>query len=292
MAQPIPILLYHFVNDTVPSGATRWNMPPDRFEAHIKHFREQQYTPLTVSAYVDLLTNEPKKLPKRPLLVTFDDGTADFHANVLPILQKYNFPVTLYITTKYIGDTTRWLIGAGAGNMPMLTWQQVRDIQASGLVEIGAHTETHPQLDIIPATAAVNEIVGSKRALETQLGQPVQSFAYPHGFHKTAVRQAVIDANFSSACAVKNALSAIHDDRFALSRITIEIDMSIEKVEGLMAGEGMRLAPQQERLETTLFRWYRWIRHALRARFAFNQDHHYATANVHSYNSTDPRQKG
>lgn len=262
MLSSVPILLYHFTADSIPDGARRWNMPPKRFEQHIKHFRDLEYTPLTVTHFTQAAADGT--LPKRPILVTFDDGTADFLTGALPILQKYSFPATLYITTNYIGATTRWLTDEDCGEMPMLTWDQVREIQASGLVEIGAHTETHPHLDIIPRTQAKAEITGSKQALEEQLQQSIHSFAYPHGHHDKHVRQLVIDAGYTSACAVKNALSAPIDDHFALSRLTIEIDMNLEDIDAFIAGEGMRIAPQKERLATTIYRWVRWFKKGLK----------------------------
>lgn len=262
MLSPVPILLYHFTADEIPEGAKRWNMPPNRFEQHIKHFRDLNYTPLTVTQFTTALATN--SLPERPLLVTFDDGTADFYTGALPILQKYNFPATLYITSHYIGATTRWLADEGCGEMPMLTWQQVREIHASGLVEIGAHTETHPHLDIIGKAKAKTEITRSKQVLEEQLGHPIQSFAYPHGHHDKQTKQLVVDAGYSSACAVKNALSATTDDRFALSRVTIEIDMTLDNIDAYIAGKGLRIAPQKERLATTAYRWVRWFKKGIK----------------------------
>ena len=97
---------------------------------------------------------------------------------------------------------------------------------------------SHPHLDELPARVAAAEISDSRRQLEEHLGSSVATFAYPHGDHGRRVRAAVIAAGFSSAAAVKNALSHRGDDPFAIARWTVMHDTSPEQVARILAGEG------------------------------------------------------
>jgi peptidoglycan/xylan/chitin deacetylase (PgdA/CDA1 family) len=124
-------------------------------------------------------------------------------------------------------------------------------------VECGAHSHSHPQLDTLSPVAARDEIVRSKTILENHLGRQVSTFSYPYGYYSSTVRQIVQQAGYSSACAVKHAMSAITDDRFALARIIVEADTDVESLGRLLAGEGLRVAPIRERVQTKGWRLVR-----------------------------------
>lgn len=247
----VPILLYHSISEKAAPPFKRWAVHPELFEKHLKYLREQDYTPLTVTQFVDL--NRDTYLPERPVLVTFDDGFADFYTEALPLLQEYACPATLYITTAFVGHTSRWLAAQGEGDRPMLSWNQVRELPSRG-VECGAHTCSHPQLDTLNLKGAREEVAGSKRALEQQLGQPVSSFAYPHGYHSSAVKKLVRQLGFTSACAVKHAMSNPADDPFALARIIVSADTNLVAFEGLLSGQVLPTTPLRERWQTKAWR--------------------------------------
>jgi peptidoglycan/xylan/chitin deacetylase (PgdA/CDA1 family) len=251
----IPILLYHSIAEECAPQFRRWAIHPEMFAAQMEMLHEQAYTPLTVTQFVTAINNK-SALPERPVIVTFDDGFADFYTDALPILKEFGVPATLYITTGFIGETSRWLMEEGEALRPMLTWQQIAEISANG-IECGAHTHTHPQLDLLSRFQAYDQICRSKRLLESHLGQKVHSFAYPHGYYRAEVRKMVQLAGYSSACAVKHAMSAIHDDQFALARIIIERDTDLATYLSLLAGEGLRVAPIRERMRTKLWRLVR-----------------------------------
>jgi peptidoglycan/xylan/chitin deacetylase (PgdA/CDA1 family) len=212
------------------------------------YLQQRHYTPLTVTHLAQAMTDSSLHLPDRPVVVTIDDGVADFYMGALPVLTRYGFPATLYVTTGFVGGTSRWLSGVGEGLRPMLTWSQIADVQASG-IECGAHSRSHPQLDILARAAARDEIVHCKSELEHQLGRQVATFAYPHGYYSAAVRRLVQEAGYSSACAVKHAMSATTDDRFALARIIVTDTDDMDGLGRLLAGRGLPVAPRRERVQ-------------------------------------------
>ncbi|MBV9229057.1 MAG: polysaccharide deacetylase family protein, partial [Chloroflexi bacterium] len=131
-----------------------------------------------------------EELPPQPIVLTFDDAYADFYTNALPALQTYGFVATLYVPTVFVGGTSRWLEYLGEGSRPLLSWSQLAEISACG-IECGAHSHTHPALDMLSFSKAQDEIVRCKCLLEDHLGQQTSSFAYPYGYYNTRVRQMV-----------------------------------------------------------------------------------------------------
>jgi peptidoglycan/xylan/chitin deacetylase (PgdA/CDA1 family) len=256
MSLPVPILLYHFIAKQVDSRVAQWAVSPERFASHMQFLKEGGYTPLTVTQFTKMMSQEKQLHSIRPVVITFDDGLADFYTEAMPVLTRHGFCTTLYITTGYIGATSRWLAPLGEGRRPMLTWSQIAEIQASQ-IECGAHTHWHHQLDTLPLREARMEIVRSQQLLKKRLGRPVHTFAYPHGYFSPAIRTLVHEAGFSSACGVKHAMSTTKDDRFALSRIVVTEETTVRKLRSLLKGHGLRHAPSGESLQTRLWRMLR-----------------------------------
>lgn len=232
----LPILMYHSISRSYNPKFARMTVLPEFFEKQVSYLAEHHYTPLTVTQFMQARVQGTGKLPERPVVITFDDGFADFFSDALPILKKYAFPATLYIATAFMGGTSRWLRREKETARPMLTWQQVREISANG-IECGAHTHTHPQLDTVSLSRAKKEIEYSKKLLEDHLGQQVTSFAYPFGYHTARVLHLVQEAGFSSSCAVRYALCTENDHPFSLSRVMAE-NMDEEAFANLLGGQG------------------------------------------------------
>jgi peptidoglycan/xylan/chitin deacetylase (PgdA/CDA1 family) len=100
------------------------------------YLHRHAYTSMTVTQFVALAKRETE-FPKRPVVLTFDDGFADFYLAALPVLGRCGFPATLYVATAFVNETSRWLDREGEAGRPMLNWQQLREISARG-IECGA----------------------------------------------------------------------------------------------------------------------------------------------------------
>jgi peptidoglycan/xylan/chitin deacetylase (PgdA/CDA1 family) len=254
MSRVVPILLYHSIAEDVPPTFREWAVSPAVFADQMISLFEHRYTPITVSQLTAAITGSNERLPDRPVVITFDDGFADFYTAALPILKRYGFPATLYIPTGLIGNTNHWLYQLS--KRTMLTWDQIVEINESD-IECGAHSHSHPQLDTLSHAAARREIFHSKEVLEQHLSRQISTFSYPHGYHSSTVCRLVQEAGYSSACAVKHAISATNDDHFALARIIIKAGLDSNEFSGLLSGDGLRVAPRREQLRTTGWRLWR-----------------------------------
>jgi hypothetical protein len=106
----------------------------------------------------------------------------------------------------------------------MMTWAQVREMREGGML-FGAHTVTHPLLPSIPLAEAREEILGSKQALEAELGEPALHFSYPNpgaGVHwSPAVREIVREAGFATAVTSQSGYVKAGDDLLSLRRLRL-----------------------------------------------------------------------
>lgn len=226
----IPVLMYHSVSAVREGALAPYTLSPRLFEAHLAHLAEGGYSTYTISGLVDALA--AGTLAERPVAVTFDDGLADFHDHALPLLARYGVASTLYVPTAYIGDDLGWLKHP-ADRRSILTPEQLRDVRAHG-VECGAHSHTHPELDLLRAPVVADEVRRSREVLEGLLMAPVDSFAYPFGYHRPSVRDAVRDAGFRSACAVGNLVADESLDRFAIPRLIIRDTTGVADLQRLL----------------------------------------------------------
>ena len=236
--QYIPILMYHSISSCATTGFRSCTVPPEVLEEHLSYLEYAHYTSLTVTQFVQAIAQGGDGLPFRPIVLTFDDAYRDFYTSAFPALQRHGFTATLYVTTAFVGNSSRWLRYESERSRPIISWEQLAELRANG-VECGAHTHTHKQLDTLPPSIARDEVAHSKEQLEEHLGEPVFSFAYPFGYYNARIRQIVQEAGFTSACAIKSKLSSLHDDPFSLARLAITPDTRINDLAAaLLTGRG------------------------------------------------------
>lgn len=219
----IPVLMYHEIacrQDT----ASRLAVTPDAFASQLGYLREEGFTTISVAELASALSGGPGRLPGRPVVITFDDGFADFHGAALPVLLRYGFSATVFVTTGWIADAGPHAAGTRPGRM--LSWSQIREAAEAGM-EIGAHSHTHAQLDQLRPGALRDELVTSKALLEDGLGRAVPGLAYPYGYSNASVRRVAHEAGYAHACAVGNIMAGPRQDAFALSRLTIRRSTSL-----------------------------------------------------------------
>lgn len=259
----VPILAYHAVSADPPAWIAPYTVSPAVFAAHLDAVLASGRTPLTVSRYVDGLSGKAA-LPARPVLVTVDDGFADFAEHALPALATRGMASTLYVTTGALaGAPTSGAPRSVLPPAPMLRLADLPVLEATG-VEVGCHSHTHRQLDLLAAHEVTAELRLSAELLAEALGHRARTFAYPHGYWRPGVRRVVGEAGFDSACAVGNALSRPDEDRMTLSRLMPRADTTAATVATWMQDSGAPVMTRQHRVLAFGWRQYRRAR-SLRA---------------------------
>ena len=235
MTAPVPVLMYHSVTETPPRSTRRLSVHPDAFAAQLGLLRRLGFTTPTFGEYAAAVS-AGRPLPERSVVLTFDDGYADFHDNALPLLSSHGFTATVFVTTGWLQDAGRHAAGEPLDRM--LSWKAVRWLAEAG-IEIGAHSHSHAQLDQLSAAALRDELSCSKAQLESEIGRPVQSLAYPFGYSSARVREEVAASGYRFAAAVANRVDGRRPDALALSRLTVRRSTSPETFERLVHADGL-----------------------------------------------------
>lgn len=185
----VPILVYHIVRPSHPndSAAVRTLAhTPEVFDAEMKYLAGAGYH---VISFGDLERHfrSGAVLPSNPIIISFDDGWRNQFEYAFPILEKYGYPATFFIFTRSIGARG------------FVTWDNVRTMRAAGMT-VGSHSFSHPFLTRMTDPILLwNEIYGSKKELEKNLGVTVDEFAYPFGQYDADIVALVKKAGYASA---------------------------------------------------------------------------------------------
>jgi peptidoglycan/xylan/chitin deacetylase (PgdA/CDA1 family) len=155
------ILLYHRIGD----GEREIDIPSSAFE--------RQLASLVGPDRARSLDQVLESNGGGGVVVTFDDGFRDFHDHALPLLVRHRVPALLYLATGLVQD------GGPPPTPESLSWSQLEEAVATGLVTVGSHTHSHVSLAQATEDRAEVEMRRSKELIEDRLGIPCRHFAYP-----------------------------------------------------------------------------------------------------------------
>jgi peptidoglycan/xylan/chitin deacetylase (PgdA/CDA1 family) len=199
----VVVLLYHRVG----TGGSEIELLPDEFERQLQHLVSHEHV-LTLDG---VLTGDPDG----GVVVTFDDGYRDFHNTVVPLLVKYRVPATLYLATGLVTN------GAGSATADALTWSQLREATATGLVTVGSHTHGHADLSKTDERGAEDEMRRSKDLIEDRLGAACTHFAYPWAVGSAAADRAARRLFLTAALDAWRTNRAGNIDLYRIGRVPI-----------------------------------------------------------------------
>jgi len=208
------ILFYHRVSDDHDPLA----VPRRRFREQIDFLASEGYSVVDVAAAVDLL--DAGEIPPKTIGLNFDDGYLDTAEEALPLVEGHGFRATVFVPTAVIdGDVSfPWY----RRQPPLLTWDDIVDLDRGGTLRFEAHSLTHPNLLSVDDELAEREIEGSKLALETRLERTVEAFCYPAGLFGERERRLAAAAGYRFAVSCEPGVNVGTTERFALRRRQID----------------------------------------------------------------------
>lgn len=206
----VVVLIYHRVGGDTDSAV---DLPVDVFEAQMALLAGTRPV-LALDAAVDQLA--AGRTPEG-VVITFDDGTSDFHEHAMPVLERHGLPCTLYAATGFIdaGSPMPW----GA---PSATWEGLRAAVATGLVTIGSHTRDHPLLDRLSRDEVAEQLDASIASITTEIGAPPRHFAYPKAIAPNVAAEIAVRTRFASAALAGSRTNRGGDDLHRLGRTPVQ----------------------------------------------------------------------
>ncbi len=228
----IPILCYHrLVESEAECGKFATHIRVDLFEKHLRYLRDHGYRTLH---FADLNSARVFEKSQRTVILTFDDGYEDNYRLLLPLLKTYDAKAVVYLVSGR--QTNEWDVAKGEQSLRLMNQSQRREMLASGLVEFGAHTRTHPDLTTTSPEQAGEEIHLSKIELEADLGVVVHTFAYPYGHLNHHVKESVRQAGFRYGVATHSGPLAVHEDPLHVRRIVVFPNTTLRRFSRKVSG--------------------------------------------------------
>jgi peptidoglycan/xylan/chitin deacetylase (PgdA/CDA1 family) len=222
----VPILMYHYISRP-PAGSDVYrrdlSVTPEQFAEHMRYLRDAGYTTVTLDDLLDALT-QGRRLPAKPVVLTFDDGYVDNYTNAFPILRENGFVGTFFIMTDLVTDEA-------PGYM---TWPQVEEMSAAGQ-RFGSHgRQDHRGLSGRSKEYLVWVALGSKEAIEEHLGYHPRWVAYPSGEYDDQTIAVFRSAGYWGGVTILQGTEHSLGDIFELRRIRVRGSHSASDLAGLL----------------------------------------------------------
>lgn len=176
-ATAVPILMYHYIRDySNPKDTTGegLSVSPAVFDQEMGWLASKGYTPISLDTMYAIFAHKAQASAK-PIVITFDDGYIDLYVNAYPILKKYGFHAVSFVITGFVGQPA------------FLSWNNISEMQSSGVFTFESHTVNHAYLPGVSYSAALKELQNSKSMLQSHTGYTVNFIAYPFGASNGAV---------------------------------------------------------------------------------------------------------
>lgn len=224
----LPVLMYHHVGPRNPSTYYELTIEPREFARQVRYLARKGYRTIFPSDWVRW-QRYGTSLPKKPVLLTFDDAYADIFEFAFPILAEHDFCAITFVVSSLVGGMDVWNeTRLSRSVLKLATPKQIAEWMSRG-IENGVHTRTHADLTLLDQGGLDEEIVGSKEDLGRMTGKTPESFAYPFGKHNTA-SEAVVRSNFESAFSVMPGLNTLRTDPHLLSRTMVDPRNSLRQL--------------------------------------------------------------
>ncbi len=215
----IKILMYHqIVEKQICGKVNEYSVCIDDFRNQLKILELLNFTPITFLDY-KLYLEDKLTLPKKPIILTFDDGYLDTFEHAIPILLEFDMRAVIFVMGNRNLTRANWDEDEETGG-ELMTNDQILTASSLGF-EIGAHSMNHKVLTELSEIELRDEIMDSMRSIESILGKRIHSFAYPYGCTDERVSRLIRECGFTFGCGVYSGPPGFGEDFYDFRRLTI-----------------------------------------------------------------------
>lgn len=211
--------MYHEVARGDFGDFAKYVVTPEMFRRQMAVLSRMGYTPIAMDALAAARRGDAP-LPRRPVVITFDDGFGGVIEHAVPVLRTHGFAATFYLVSDFVGDRSRWLRAERGLEIALFDWPVARSLAAENF-EIGSHSATHPHLPRLDPTAMRSELQRSRAAIGDAIGHSIDHLAYPFGAYDDHVASVAAEIGYTTSCSVRIGLSGPEDDALALHRVPV-----------------------------------------------------------------------
>jgi peptidoglycan/xylan/chitin deacetylase (PgdA/CDA1 family)/glycosyltransferase involved in cell wall biosynthesis len=214
----IPVLMYHRIVMEAPKNSRHgiW-VTAQSFEQNLISLKQRGCSSITFGQY-QLFLNGEFTLPKKPVILTFDDGYEDNYTQAFLLLKKYGFSAVIFIVADATRRTNFW--DADEPQVPLLNDKQIREMSMAG-IEFGSHTVTHPNLSQCSPEQIRTELVESKQMIEQLTGKKIVSIAYPYGAVNETIKSITTETGYKFGIATNSGPLKFYEDLCEIRRTQI-----------------------------------------------------------------------
>jgi peptidoglycan/xylan/chitin deacetylase (PgdA/CDA1 family) len=228
-SKSVAVLGFHKIGEPPPGSCSTWfYISEETFTKQLTLLREERWAVIDLATFLIGL-DQPESLPKRSVLITFDDAYQSVTGAALRCLQQSNFPAVLFVVSDYIGKSNAFSCGVEPKE-PICTWDDLKLLDQAG-ISIQSHSASHSRFSRLHPTAQREEIIRSKAILEERLGKSVTALAYPYGdsgSDRSAVARILRGARYRAAFLYGGGMiDPLEFDRFRLPRIAMGPDTDL-----------------------------------------------------------------
>ena len=214
----VPILAYHSIADEGPPELRPWRVTPGAFEQQLRFLQQHGFRSISLDEWVGCIAANSLP-PGRPVVITFDDGYADFLTNAAPRLEAAGFRATVFVVTGRVGATADWDKTSGPP-LKLIGWDDLRLLEARGF-SIGSHTTAHLDLTSLTDEEIERDSREARATLHRELGHDIDIVAFPGGTSDARSRAALIRGGYRIGVEIADRCSTLSDDVGCLPRIEI-----------------------------------------------------------------------
>jgi peptidoglycan/xylan/chitin deacetylase (PgdA/CDA1 family) len=216
----VKVLMYHKIVDDERTSRLHWtNVGKEQFRKQLMLLDKFGFTPITFRDYL-LSAKGELRLPKKPVILTFDDGYEVVYKIAFPIIKEMGWNAVVFVLGDQSIRTAVWDNKFDPLNNTLLSPDQIIEMHEAGF-EIGSHSMTHQFLPTESYPKASYEIERSKQKLELLIASDVLSFCYPYGAVNAQLKQLVEDTGYSIGCGVYTGYPKFGKDNYDIRRLTI-----------------------------------------------------------------------
>ena len=216
----VPILCYHNIAE---ESKGRMVLGVKKFEEQMRYLKSEGYRVISLQRFLDAITKR-RQLPRKSVVLTFDDGYRSFRVLAAPILKDLGFTATLFVYLDYVGA------GRNA-----LSWQDLKELSAAGF-DIQAHSKSHSDLrrgagetDAHYTQRMQAELALPLTRLRQQLGDGPDAVAYPYGYWDESLLRQVRQAGYLGAFTVRRQANPTFVSPLRINRSQIYGEMTLEE---------------------------------------------------------------